>query len=109
MSYWDIAQMNLDPDLRARITACAAQERIESPEVWAIERMLRIVSAPEWDAAWESAIAADLPGPGRDPAVISDDMILASVQAVLDDAEPAPHAADQAAGQVVDADPVGAP
>lgn len=75
MSYWDIAEMAQDVDLNARIWACAAQEHLDTVNI------LRVCSAPGWDAAWASAIAGDVDRPGKDPGVISDPMILSAVQA----------------------------
>lgn len=74
MSYWDISEMAQDIDMQARIWACAAQEHLDSVNI------LRICAAPGWDAAWASAVAAGVERPGKDPAVISDEMILSSVQ-----------------------------
>jgi hypothetical protein len=75
MSYFDIADMAQNQDLQDRIYACAAQEHLDSVNV------LRICAAPGWDAAWSSAITSGVENPGRDPGVISDEMILSSVQA----------------------------
>ena len=77
MSYWDISQMAQDGDLNARVNACMAQE---APNVAGFN-MLIICASPGWDAAWASAIAGNVPNPGRDPGVISDGMILSAVQA----------------------------
>lgn len=75
MSYWDISEMAADVDLTARIWACAAQEHQD------VVNLLRVCSAPGWDAAWASAVAGGVEQPGRDQGVISDGMILGSVQA----------------------------
>jgi hypothetical protein len=76
MGYWDISQMSADADLAARITACGAQERPAG-----VLNLLLVCAAPGWDAAWASAIAGGNQTPGRDPAVITDGMILSAVQA----------------------------
>lgn len=83
MGYWDIAVMGSDSDLTLRVQACAAQEQDGNPYEWAAENMLALAAQPGWDAAWASAVAADNPAPGRDPAVITDGMILSGVQALL--------------------------
>jgi hypothetical protein len=83
MSYWHISQMSSDPDLTARVQACAAQEMQADPFQWTATNMLRLTAQPEWDVAWGSAEAAEVENPGRDPGVITDQMILSSVQAVL--------------------------
>lgn len=82
MSYWDISQMAADPDLLARVAACAAQEQ-DSPGAWqwAVDNMLVLAAQPGWAEAWASAQASGNPAPGRDPGVITDGMILAAVQA----------------------------
>ena len=86
MSFWDIAQMAQDIDLGARIVACVATEGIRPPTGWATQdKMLLVCAAPGWDAAWESAEASGNENPGRDPAVITDQQILASVQQVVRD------------------------
>ena len=80
--YWDIALMAADSDLTARVQACASQEITGDPYTWTAEHILQLAASPGWDAAWSSALAAGNPAPGRDPAVITDGMILSAVQAV---------------------------
>jgi hypothetical protein len=82
MAYWDIAQMSADPDLTARCAAAAAQESIPDPRDWAAEHMLDLAASPGWSEAWASAVAGENPNPGRDPAVVTDGMILSATQAV---------------------------
>jgi hypothetical protein len=84
MGYWEISEMSQDIDLCARVQACAAQELpdADNPYVWQAEHMLDLAAQPGWDAAWSSALASGNEQPGRDPAVISDGMILSGVQAV---------------------------
>jgi hypothetical protein len=81
MAYWDVAQMSSDPDLQSRIAACAAQEGKPNPRDWAYQHALVLCASPGWDAAWASAVAGNVPDPGRDPGVITDGMILSAVQA----------------------------
>lgn len=76
MAYWDIAMMAQDPDLYGRVQACYAQEKPA-----AVINMLVLAASPGWDAAWASAVAGGNETPGRDPAVITDGMILSAVQA----------------------------
>jgi hypothetical protein len=80
MSYWDIASMARDLDLQSRIYACVAQETGSQDRT---VDFLVICGAPGWAEAWASALASDDPLPGKDPAVITDGMILSSVQAWL--------------------------
>jgi hypothetical protein len=81
MGYWEISSMAQDADLAARIRACAAQEIDGDPYSWQTENMLDLCASPGWGAAWSSALAAGNETPGRDPAVITDGMILSAVQA----------------------------
>jgi hypothetical protein len=83
MAYWDIAQMSADPDLTSRCAASAAQEGAPDPRNWAADHMLVLAAQPGWSEAWASALAGGNESPGRDPAVITDGMILAAVQAEL--------------------------
>jgi hypothetical protein len=45
--------------------------------------MLDVCASPGWDEAWSSALASGGDNPGRDPAVITDGMILSEVQALV--------------------------
>jgi hypothetical protein len=81
MAYWDIATMSADTDLTARVSASAAQEGKPDPRNWAADNMLVLAASPGWSEAWASALAGGNEAPGRDPAVITDGMILAAVQA----------------------------
>jgi hypothetical protein len=82
MGYFEISEMSRDVDLGARVQACAAQEIAGDPYQWQAANMLDVCASPGWDAAWSSALASGNPGPGKDPAVISDGMILSAVQAI---------------------------
>lgn len=82
MSYSTQAVLADDGFLRRRIIACAAGEHITSPAAWVTERMWQFSASPGWDAAYASAVAAGIGQPGNADAVITDGMILASVQAL---------------------------
>jgi len=82
MAYWDIAEMARDDDLTARTVACAAQELPGDPYQWVAENGIRLCGQPGWADAWASAVAAGNENPGRDPAVITDGMVLSGVQAL---------------------------
>ena len=82
MSYWDISEMSRSTSLTNREKAAAAQEIAADPYEWVAQNVLRLAAQPGWDAAWASALAAGNPDPGRDPAVITDGMILSAVQAL---------------------------
>ena len=84
MTYYLISVMAVDPDLMARIQACAAQEGAEpDPWSWAQANVLVICAQPGWADAWASALASGNETPGRDEAVITDGMILAAVQSLI--------------------------
>ena len=89
MSYTSIHQCATDPELQARITACAAQEGHENPE-YAMSVLLRwpVASYPETEAAYKYALDQLNPHPGSDPGVINDAMILAVVQPILNPPPP---------------------
>lgn len=76
-----------DNAMRQRVTACAAQEGCAeagiAPDLWTYEWRNVWAASPQWDAAWESALASDNPAPGADPAVITDDQIRAQVQSMM--------------------------
>ena len=94
MAYYDVAQLAQDPDFNVRIAACYATETAGDPAAvyptqWAAEHQWQIAGAPGFGDAYASAVAGDVPNPGRDPSVIGDDQILAAVQAVGTDPGPA--------------------
>lgn len=85
MSYYDQALLSQDWDFVQRIAAAAAVE-VALGDVqsltWANEHAWELASAPGFADAYSSALAADVPNPGRDPAVISDPQILSAIQAL---------------------------
>jgi len=81
MSYETIAISQSDVALQRRVTSCIAQEGVVPPYPVFDEIMWDVVTAADVEAAYASAIANGNPDPGNDPAVISDGMILAHVQA----------------------------
>jgi hypothetical protein len=85
MSYWDVALMAEDEDLRKREAAAYAQEPNPAydPIEWATQKGFLLAASPGWDAAWASALAGGNPAPGRDAGVITDGMILSAVQGQL--------------------------
>lgn len=91
MSYNTAADMAEDYDLNRRLTAAVAAEGILDPKGWLYPRNWQVVSQPGWDAAWASAVQGGVAHPGKDEAVITDGMILAGVQAVVNsEIPPAP-------------------
>jgi hypothetical protein len=84
MSYTTINQCANDPEMQARITACAASEGHDNPE-YAMSVLLRwpVASYAEVAEAYAYAVDQDNPSPGGDPGVVSDAMILAVCQPIL--------------------------
>ena len=84
MSYSAQAQLSNDSDFHARVSACAAVEipKLYQPRQWASDHIWWLAAAPGFADAYEYAILNENPRPGNDPAVITDAMILAAVQAL---------------------------
>ena len=91
MTYNAIAAAAQDHDLRQRVAACFAQETTgpEQPEALASVHMWRIVANGPIADAYSYAVAANVPNPGKDEAVVTDANILAAVEAIV---APAPEA-----------------
>lgn len=92
MSFQNIVDMSRSGTLINRIAACAASEPayLESvpPNVWAGQNAMKICAkSADWAAAWEYAentkTANQNPDTGMRSDVITDQMILSVVQAVL--------------------------
>lgn len=88
MAYYSQFQMAYDSDLTGRVIQAVASEvqaghTTADPAQWAADNRHHWAASPGWDAAWDSALAAQHPNPGRDGAVITDGQILAAVQALL--------------------------
>lgn len=95
MSYLDQSEIAADPFMSQRVAQCAAQQGQKEPDVWTHENRREWAAAPGWDEAWnyaQSTHPAPIPdpenpqppyNPGADEAVITDQMILAQVQAML--------------------------
>lgn len=88
MGYYEQSLLSQDADFAARCTACAASEGADDPAAWQWEHRYDIAAAPGFADAYSSAIAGGVEFPGRDPAVISDEQILAAVQAIGVEASP---------------------
>ena len=85
MSYNAIAAAAQDHDLRQRVAACFAQETTgpEQPEALASVHMWRIVANGPIADAYSYAVAANVPNPGKDEAVVTDANILDAVTAIV--------------------------
>jgi hypothetical protein len=92
MTYRTVADMVDSQSLLRREYAAIAKEGIDPPEGWQYEHRWKIASSPGWDAAWDSALAAhpDDPDydPGADESVITDGMILSTVQFIVEFEKP---------------------
>jgi hypothetical protein len=87
VSYQDVADMAEDWDLRMRLIACVAQEHRDDPVQFVEDQIWRIAGQPGWGDAWNYAklVHENDPDyhPGKDAAVLTDGMILAGVQQVV--------------------------
>lgn len=84
MSYLTQNVISTNPAMTGRIAQAAAAEGAPGdPDSWTFANRRIWAAAPEWDAAWESALASGIPDPGSDEAVITDSMILSQVQGML--------------------------
>jgi hypothetical protein len=104
MSYTTIAQCADDQAFAERVTAATVTEAWNNPALvdndYAVNVRASITNAhrmtypvavaSDVEAAYASALAAGNPNPGGDPAVITDGMILANVQAKWVDDPTAP-------------------
>ena len=79
MAYYDGWQLANDQDFMNRVGFCAEVEGRGFD--WGIENRMKIAASPGFAEAYESALVAEVENPGRDQAVISDNQILAAVQA----------------------------
>lgn len=83
MSYLSHAAIASNGSIRQRCTAAAAQEGVTTPVNWVNSVIWNLVKS-DWIAAWDSAEAGDPGGDhGSNSAVVTDGMILASVQAAV--------------------------
>lgn len=83
MTYLKQADLAQDPFILRRVAACAATQHINEPMEWAASQMWRLSAEPGWVPAYMSAIAGGDGQPGENEAAITDGMILAAVQTLL--------------------------
>jgi hypothetical protein len=89
MSYTTIHQCASDPAFTDRLTAAAAQEGQENPEyTMSVKLRWPVSAATDIAEAYEYALNSGNENPGGDPTVITDAMILAKVQSILNPAPP---------------------
>lgn len=90
MSFLTIAACVADRDFTDRVTACVAQEGRYPEGVSSPTLFWDVASTSDIEQAYASALAASNPRPGADESVITDGMILSSVQANLPAPQPPP-------------------
>jgi hypothetical protein len=92
MTYKAVADMVKSTSLMEREYAAIAKEGIDPPDGWQYAHRWKIASSPAWDSAWDSALAAhpDDPDydPGADEGVITDGMILSTIQFIIEAEKP---------------------
>jgi len=89
MSYTTIHQCANDSAFTDRLIACAAQEGSDNPEFdMSVRLRWPAASYPEIEDVYAYAIDTGNENPGGDPGVISDAMILAVVQPILNPPPP---------------------
>lgn len=87
--YETIMDMTESEGLRRRLIGAAAQEGIMEAEIWVNQNKYRLVSEQQWVDVWEYAEATKTvnvnPDTGARSDTILDGMILAKVQAIIDE------------------------
>ena len=87
MSYKTQGEIADNRSMATRVAQCAAQQgQTQDPDRWTHEHRREWAASPGWDAAWESAKVANPAAgydPGADEAVITDGMILSTVQPMV--------------------------
>ena len=92
MSYLTQSVISANTAMFNRVAQCAATEGDPDANTWTATNARTWAAAPGWSEAWESALAGDPDSdPGTNEAVITDQMILAQVQAMI--ATPLPEGA----------------
>jgi hypothetical protein len=90
MSYLTQSKIAVNPYMTTRVAQCAAEEGQAEPDSWAGQHSRQWGASPGWDEAWEYAVNThpDEPDydPGADETVITDQMILSTIQPMLTEA-----------------------
>lgn len=96
-SYLSIAAIANDEFMHERMIACVTQQQHlgsinvgltntaipYNAQAWVESNAYLWAASPDWGAAWDSALAGGNEAPGKDESVITDGMILSTVQALL--------------------------
>ena len=87
MSYLTQGEIATNASMLSRVAQCAAGEGISfDPDIWTWENRRRWAASPDWDDAWEYARNVHPEpeyDPGADPAVITDQAILSTIQPMI--------------------------
>lgn len=87
MTYNAMAALSEDPDLKKRLTACAAEQGIQNPWGWCEMRTWQFATMPGWADAYGAAMGTES-NPGKSETVITDAAILVAVNVLK--SQPAP-------------------
>ena len=102
MGYYEQSLLSKDGFFRERIAACVSSEPTEigmHPTTWADQHQWQIAAAPGFADAYSYALETGVEDPGKDPAVIADEQLLAAVQDILNPPVPEPETFDPAAAK----------
>jgi hypothetical protein len=83
MSYSTQSELARDNSVLMRVSACASTCGVKNPQSWAWEHQWELSAQPGWDTAYSYALANNKTDVGNDESVITDGMILAAVEAIL--------------------------
>lgn len=91
MNYLAQSQITQDHFIITRATACAATLGVPNPPQWTMSNIWELSAQPGWAAAYAEAAPVDLtedpaawvPSAGRDPSVITDQMIFEAIQSMV--------------------------
>lgn len=85
MSYATINKCANDPEFIARVTACCAKEGSNQPQGKAYQMIWPVSASSDIEEAYAYALSTENEHPGGDETVITDQMILSSVQSHWND------------------------
>jgi hypothetical protein len=87
MTYNTVGKIASSQGLNKRVNACAAQEGAVNMSMWVLNNIWTVAASPGWAEAWEAAEGNmtdnDNPDLGARSNVITDGMILAAVQPIV--------------------------
>jgi hypothetical protein len=87
MGYTDVAALSGDSQFISRVAACYALETVSAPQLdpytWASNHAWQLAAQPGFGDSYTYARETGVEDPGKNPAVITDNQILAAVQSLL--------------------------